>query len=247
MKSLITTACLIGLSTFAFAQTAEEIVNQYLDNIGGRSKLEAIQATQMEAKVDAGGMTLPVKMIQTKKGESMISFELQGRVIVQQAFDGTTAWGVNFQTMKAEKSESEVSENMKRSLGDFPDAFLNYKANGYTLEKMADETVEGTSCFKIKLTKKKQLSEGKEVENVVYYFFDKNDMVPIMTETEVMSGPAKGTIAQTVLSEYQEVDGVYFPFSITQRSKGGPGQTIVIDKVIMNPTIDSKLFKFEAQ
>jgi hypothetical protein len=43
------------------------------------------------------------------------------------------------------------------------------------------------------------------------------------------------------MSDYQEVDGIYFPF----QSSGG--QEMKVKKIILNPTVDSKIYAFPAQ
>ncbi|MCB0401904.1 MAG: outer membrane lipoprotein-sorting protein [Flavobacteriales bacterium] len=227
------------------AQTAEEIVANYLQNIGGEEALRAIKGTRMTAKVNAQGMELPLEIINMSDGKMLVKFELQGQEIIQQAFDGETAWGINFMTQKAEKSDAEDTENIKRQIGDYPDVFLDYTKKGYTIELMGKETVEGTECFKVKLTKKPMLADGEEVENVNFYYFDTENFIPIVVEAEIKSGQMKGSISQTVYSDYQEVNGVYFPFSIDQRLKdSGQGQPVVIEKVEVNPEIDEAMFKF---
>ena len=57
-------------------------------------------------------------------------------------------------------------------------------------------------------------------------------------------GPGKGMVSEIKFSDYQEVDGLYFPFSMTQGVKGGGGQPITMDKIELNPTVDSGAFKF---
>jgi hypothetical protein len=100
----------------------------------------------------------------------------------QGVFDGEVLWGHNFMTMKAEKSDSEATENMKREADDFPGPFIHMEKKGYKAELLGKETVEGTECFKIKLTKKTQLIDGEEVDNVEFYFFDTENFVPIAME-----------------------------------------------------------------
>jgi hypothetical protein len=246
MKKIFSLICFTLVFAFAAkAQTADEIVKKYLDNIGGADKLRALSGTKMSSKINAMGMELPLEIINLKNGKMLVKFELQGKEMVQQAFDGTTAWGVNFMTMKPEKSDNEATENMKRETADFPDPFLDYKIKGFKIESLGKETVEGVECFKIKLTKKPQLSEGMEVENVHFYYFDTENYVPVLSETEVKTGQYKGMVSQTVFSDYQEVGGIYFPFSITNKAKGqGEGQTLNVTKVELNPKVDEKIFIF---
>ncbi|MFO0267570.1 MAG: outer membrane lipoprotein-sorting protein, partial [Cyclobacteriaceae bacterium] len=159
-------------------------------------------------------------------------------------YDGTTLWSHNFMTMKAEKSDAESTENFKKEIGEFPDAFLNYKGKGYKAELLGKETVDGTETYKIKLVKKPILVDGKETENVVFYYFDAENFVPLMTETEIKSGPAKGMVSQSKMSDYQEVSGLMMPFSMSQGVKGQPGQPLTITAIELNPAVDAAAFKF---
>lgn len=246
MKKIATLVLfIIGTQVLVNAQTAEEIVKTYIENIGGEEALKKIKSVKMTAKVNAQGMELPITMINMADGKMLMKFELQGQEVVQQAFDGETAWGVNFMTQKAEKSDAEDTENIKREAGDFPEPFLDYVAKGYKVEALGKETVEGVECFKVKLIKKPQVIDGKEVENVTFYYFDTENYVPIVTETEIKSGQMKGSFSQTVFSDYQEVEGVYFAFSIDQKLKGqDKGQPVAIEEIEINPEIDESIFKF---
>lgn len=244
-KIAIAALLLVGAQFSTMAQTAEEIIANYLENIGGEEALRNIKGTKMMAKVNAQGMELPIEMISLADGRSIMKFELQGQEIIQQAFDGETAWGVNFMTQKAEKFDAEQTENMKRQIGDFPDVFLDYEDKGYTIELMGKETIEGTECFKIKLTKKPLLADGEEIENVHYYYFDTENFVPIVSESEIKQGQMKGSISQTVYSDYQEVEGIYFPFYIDQKLKDtDQGQPVQFVTIELNPEVDESIFKF---
>lgn len=243
-KSLILSAFVMLFAMVAQAQTAEEIIEKYLKAIGGKEKLAALKSVKMTGKGKQGPMEFPLVAIQAEGGKQKNSVTFQGKEIVQPAFDGTTGWSTNFMTMKAEKMETEDAENMKREAGDFPETFLNYDKKGYKIALEGKEKVEGTECFKIKLTKKTTLVEGKEQENVVYYFFDTENFVPLVSQTVGKKGQMKGAKMETVYSDYQEVNGLYFPFSVSQKFNGQVGFTMVIEKVEINPTIDDKIFAF---
>lgn len=224
----------------AQAQTADEIINTYIKNIGGAEKFKRLTGTKMEMTVNYQGMEIPVELVQLKDGKMYVKVNFQGQEVTQMAFDGTTAWSTNFMTMKAEKMESEMVENIKQEAGDYPDPLIDYKAKGYAAEYLGKETKEGTECYKVKLTKKPQLVDGQKVDNIVFYYFDTENNVPILTESEVKSGPAKGQLSVSTMSDYQEVDGMYFPFSMNQG-----GQPMKIKKVTLNPTVDPSAFAFK--
>jgi outer membrane lipoprotein-sorting protein len=248
MKFVSLCIAFIGWSFISTAQTAEEIIEKYLQNLGGSEKLNSINSLEMKAKVDYGGMTIPIDMITLRDGRTVTKINFQGQEMIQGAFDGTTSWGTNFMTMKPEKNDAETTENVKRTAGtDFMTPMLDYKKKGYSVEMLPNETIEGVECFKLKVTKKPQMLEGKEVPNIEFYYFDKENYVPIVVEAEIPSGQMKGQISQTVFSDYQEVDGIYFAFSMTQKIKDGQGQTIVFDSIELNKKYEDSIFKFPGE
>ncbi len=221
------------------AQTADEIINNYLENTGGKTAWEKLQSVKMTATANAQGMEIPVEVYQTKDGKQLIKINFQGQEITQLAFDGETMWSTNFMTMAPEKSDAEATENMKKQMKDFPSPFLNYNEKGFTVEMMGKETKEGTETYKLKLTQSPIMVDGVEQPNVTYYYFDTETFVPIVTETEITQGPMKGQMSVSTMSDYQEVDGLYFPFAL---SMGGQG--IQLKEVFVNPEIDSAMFVF---
>ena len=235
--------CLTLVSLSINAQTADEILDNYFENTGGKENWEKLKGMKMKGKVNAQGMEIPVEMITMKDGRTMLSINFQGKELKQGVFDGEVLWSTNFMTQKAEKSDAETTENFKKNeVKDFPDPFLNYKDKGYKVELLGKETKEGTECFKIKLTKNPVMVDGKEEENSSIYFFDTETFVPIARDDEAMQGPMKGQVFTSTMSDYQEVEGLYFPFSMNQG-----GQPITIESIELNPTVDDALFKMPVE
>lgn len=226
------------------AQTADEILDGYYEAIGGRDAWSKVEGVKYTAKVNQGGMEIPVEMVQMKGGNSFMKISFQGLNIMQNVFDGETLWNTNFQTMKPEKATSEQIANHKLNNNDFPDPLLNYKENKYKLELIGSETFDGTEAFKLKLTKEPVMLDGKKVDDVEFYFFETESFALIGSESEITEGPMKGSISQTKLSDYQEVEGLMMPFSINDGVKDGPSQPIVIEKIELNPTFDTAILAF---
>ena len=229
-------------STSSFAQNADEIISKYIKTIGGAEKLKALKGIKMEMSVNAQGMEIPVELVQLPAGKMYVKINLQGKEMTQMASDGNTMWSTNFMTMKAEKADAETTENAKLCNQDFPDALLEYKSKGYAAEYVGKETKEGTECFKVKFTKKPIKVDGVQTEDVTYYFFDTENNLAIATETEIQQGPMKGQKSVSTMSDYQEVDGIYFPFSMNQG-----GQDMKVTKISFNPVVDDKAFVFPAE
>lgn len=227
------------------AQTADEILTTYFENIGGLENLKNIKGMKMTAKVSQQGMEIPLEIVQLSDGRQMTIINFQGKEMKQGVFDGETLWSTNFMTMKAEKSDAETTANMKLEANDFPDSFIDYKEKGYTVEFLGKETIDGAETFKIKLTKEPVTVDGKQEENTSFYYFDTENYVPIVVQSEIRAGQGKGMTSEIKMSDYQEVDGIYFPHSMTQGIKGQPGGApITISKIELNPTIDDSAFAF---
>ena len=243
LNNLLLSSIFLSLSLSVNAQSVDEIIENYLENTGGAENWELVEGMKISASMNQMGMDIPIEMVQFK--DRMYSkISVQGQEIMQGVFDGETLWSTTFMSMKAEKSNQEDVDNTKNELAEFPDHFLNYKDKGFTAELMGTESLDGSDVFKIKLTKKPMIVDGVEVPNVSTYYFDSENFVPIMVHEEVMSGPGKGMIMESRMSDYQEVEGLYIPFSMTQGVKDQPGQPITINSVELNPTIDDSEFKF---
>ncbi|MBI1770112.1 MAG: outer membrane lipoprotein-sorting protein [Bacteroidetes bacterium] len=246
-KLLLVLIAFVG-SHVAQAQTVDEIISKYFENTGGIDKWKSLQNMKMTATGKQGALEFPMTIVQLKDGRQMSAVTFQGKVIKQGVYDGSTLWSHNFTNMKAEKSDAEATENYKQDIGEFPDPFLNYKERGLKAELIGKEKIDGTETFKIKLTKKPIKVDGTPTDNVVFYYFDAENFVPIMTESEIKSGPAKGQISQNKMSDYQEASGLMFPFSFAQGLKGQPsGFSMTASKVEVNVKVDDKDFAFPTE
>jgi len=238
IKTLFIAILLVAIAPLQ-AQTADEIINNYFENTGGAANWGNLEGMKMEAVAIAQGMEIPIEIYQTKDGKQLVTINLQGQDMTQVSFDGETLWTTYFMTMAAEKSDQESTDNMKKQMKDFPSPLLNYKEKGYTVELLENETIEGTETFKIKLTQEPLMADGVEEANITYFYFETENFVPIVTETKIQQGPMKGQMNKTTLSDYEEVEGLYFPFSMNMG-----GQEVTVKNIILNPEIDIALFAF---
>jgi len=240
---LVTILSIVAFSD-TFAQTAEEIVSNYIENIGGQeewSKIESMRATGMGRQQ---GVDYPFTFITLKDGKTLINVDLQGREFTVEAFHGETQWAMNFQTLKPEASDSETSLNYKNGAKDnMPDAFMNYKKKGYEVELLGEEDFDGTACYKIQLTKTPMLIDGKEEDNIEIYYFDKDNFVPIAMESVVMSGPGKGSKSTVLFTDYQEKNGLYMPYSVITQFNGQNVFEMVMKDVEFNVEVDESIFE----
>nr|WP_290941292.1 hypothetical protein [Haliscomenobacter sp.] len=65
--------------TTSYAQTADEIINKYLTVTGGVENWKKLEGIKMSAKVNQGGMDIPLDIFNLKDGRQMTSISFQGK------------------------------------------------------------------------------------------------------------------------------------------------------------------------
>lgn len=221
---------LLGL---AFSQTADEIIAKNLQSKGGIDKLKAVKSFKMTGKFVAQGMEFPFVMYFKRPNLMRNEAEFQGQKIIS-IFDGEKAWMVNPFMGSGEPIEvTGVQAESAKEEADFDGPFVDYKEKGIKIELLGKEDVEGTPTYKIKVT----LKDGKE--RIYYLETDSCLEIKMETMTEIQGNPV--TISR-IFSDYKEVDGLKFPFSI--QTSGGPGSAqIIFEAIELNPELDDSLFK----
>lgn len=227
----------------SIAQTAGEIITSAIDKTGG-SKWTSLNGFRIMANLDQGGVMFPLEVVQLKDGRQYSKINFQGTEIKQGVFDGNVLWSTNFQTQKPEKADKETTTNLRLDLNDFPDDLINHRKKGYSVELVGKTTMSGKSCFKIKLDKEPITVNGRTMEDVVYYYFDAESYLPVAKEFEMKHGPIQGSIMVLQFDDFRSVNGLMFPFSMTQGVKDAPPQPITVETIELNPVVDSGEFIF---
>jgi hypothetical protein len=231
--------CLIALlsATYAQAQTADEVLNKYWEAMGGKAKWKALKSMVQIGKAPTPQGEFPITIYSKAPNKTKIEIAVQGKTMVLQSFDGKDAWNSQNMNMEAVKMNEEQAKELKDG-ADFEPKFMDYATKGHTIALEGKETLDGTECFKVKLTKKDGTLE--------YYFFDTENYAMIVMRTYINAGPAKGTEIDTYLSDYKEVNSLMMPFSIEQKVKGQTAFKIILDTIKVDENIDDKVFAMPA-
>jgi hypothetical protein len=234
-RTLLAFAGVVLLSLPASAQTAEDIVNNYIKTVGGMDKIQAAKTLKRTGKFTGGG-GFEAKISQENKRPDMVreEFSLQGMTGVN-AWDGKNGWKI--EPWNGKKDPEALGEDEKKSIiedADFDGPLVNYKAKGNKVEYLGMEPVEGTDAYKLKVT----LANG---ETRIYYM-DTDYYVPIKIEGKRI---VRGTEREFEMSlgDYKEVNGWYLPFYQEVGAKGSPfKQKITYSKIEANVTVADNKF-----
>lgn len=236
-KSIIRCAILLFLiAKAAAAISADELIAKNVEARGGMEKLQAVRSIHQTGTVQNGSTSMSYTWM--AKRDNLLREELswQGLTMVT-ALDGSDGWRVS--PFRGRLDPERIAADEVKSLqldADFDGPMVDYKKKGNTVEYIGTEDVDGTEAHKLKVT----LRNG----NVRYVYFDPDYFLEIRWLDQIrIRGALRET--ETDLGNYEQVEGVYFPFSFESGDKGqSKDQKITIQKMEVNTELNEALFHF---
>ena len=156
-KAVLLFSLVLGLSSIGLsAQTAEEIIAKSINATGGIENIKALNSMKMTGNAMVMGMEFPFTIFSKRPLKMRMETTYMGSTQLE-VFDGTTAWGVNpFSPSGSKEPEIMTEDQAKqtRDRADFDGDFVDYQAKGHVIESMGKDEMEGSTVFKLKVTKK---------------------------------------------------------------------------------------------
>ena len=227
--TMIAVVVATSLSVFACAQTAEELVDKNIRAKGGIDKIKSAKTRLTTGKVRGGGRrrsTVAFRQMNMRPDLVRQNLSMQGMTAVQ-AYDGSVGWQT--QPFRGRKDPELMGEDNLRDLlltADFDGPLVDYAAKDNTIEYLGHAEVDGDDALRLKVT----LKNG----DIIYYYLDPDTYLEIRKEIQQF---IRGSVRERVvdLGSYKPVDGVMYPFSISEGPKNNPGaQAMTIDKIEVN-------------
>ncbi|MCY7350408.1 MAG: outer membrane lipoprotein-sorting protein, partial [Cytophagaceae bacterium] len=144
-QKLLAAAVAVLLSTGAFAQTADEIIDKYVAARGGADKLKGIQTLVMENSMSVQGQEIPMtQTIVNGKGFRQ-DVNIMGNSMVT-VIEGETGWNILPAMMGGTGEPQDVPAEMLKGQSaslDPAGALFDYKTKGSNVELAGTEKVGG--------------------------------------------------------------------------------------------------------
>lgn len=235
MKQGLLFAAFLLFSLSAQAQTADEIIKKHLEKMGG-ANWDKITSMKMEAKIvapAAPGMEIPMTMTIVNKKAARIDVSVMG-MSQTTCINGDAGWMINpfGGSTDAQPLTADQVKEMKE-MTDLGGALRDYKAKGYSVEYLGTEDVEGTEAHKIKVVMSPTRTQYSLIDPETYYEI-KNVTVTMVDGKEVESA--------TMMSNFKELNGVVFPYTIEQNNPMMGATITTVTNVSINPPVDEKVF-----
>jgi hypothetical protein len=227
-------AAMAFFSLAANAQTVDEIIAKNVQAHGGADKLKSVRSLRTTAKFSQGSFRADFRQENKRADKVREEFIIQGLAQVQ-AYDGKTGWQIS--PFGGRKDPELLSQDDLKSLvvdADLDGPLVDYKEKGHKAELVGHDSVEGTDCFKIKLSMKNG--------DVRYYYLDADSFLELKLEIQTT---IRGALQENELyyGDYEQVNGIFYPFAVEQAQKGSSSRSqITVEKIEQNIALEDAHF-----
>ena len=204
--------------------TAEKVISNYVDALGGADKLKSVNDMKLNALLKVQGMELTLNTYHKAPNKLLVETLMGPNTLSKQVYDGEN--GIVFMQGQEQKLEGEMLEMFKYEAILFPE--LKYNKLGFNLELTSKDNVDGKEVYKMIITN----PSGKS--STAYF-----DIESGLKVKQISASPAGNST--TTYTNYKEIDGVKFPMTLTQQA--GPQMVdIEVKSVELNKGIEDSVF-----
>lgn len=202
--------------------TAQSVVKNYIDAVGGEKALKAVKTILVSAKGTIQGQSLDMVSKISNKGMSTTNISMGGMSMMKQVIGDKSG----YQTVQGQKKAIEGEELVKEKKDAVPFVELSFLSDK-TIVLSGIESLNGQDAYAV------QVGTAK-------YFYDVKTGLRVASENETGEGAQKRK-TMTYYADYVEVKGVKFPYKTTM-DVGMPLEFITQD-VKINEGVTDKDFE----
>ena len=235
----LTAAALVLTCSAVQAQTVDDIVAKHIAARGGMDKLKAIQTLKITRTV-ATGIGNNVRVIIYKKRPALYRGEQgpaqpPGAPLTPRGVNADDAWDI---AQGKVTLRPDALENETRDIdADFDGLLVDWKAKGHTVTFAGKEALSGGDALKLQVKTKNGIERTVYLDATTY--LDRRH-----TGYLTLANGRRDVVID--FANWQDVNGVKFPFDITEDRTGGqaPVQSLVVytEKIEANVPMDDAIF-----
>jgi len=204
--------------------SANGVLLNYLEAIGGKEKVESVNAVSLLGEAEFQGMKLQLMNINAKPNKLVVMMMMMGNVLMKQAFNGEEGY-IQQQGVNNPFPQEEIDKLKKSSL---PFEEIGWLDNE-DVKFSSIESEDGKELYAL------------EVNGDTYVYYDKETGFKIK-QTQSASMPDGTKVSQTTYYEnYISVDGILFPH-ILKVPMGPQNMDFNMIKIVVNPEVSDSDF-----
>lgn len=214
---------------------AQQIVDKYVQAIGGRTAIARFQQRKTVAEINmpANGMTMTMEMYQAAPNHMFTKMEMAGMGTFTSGYDGTVAWSNNPMQGPRVLEGAELNETLRQA--DFA-ALLDPSKSYTAMQTVGEKTVAGRPCWNVKMTH----ASGIDVHSC----FDKENGLLVHSAVKQVSAMGEMNI-EAIVSDYKDFDGIKMATRTVATMMGQEMSTTI--KSVSHAPIDASVFAAPAE
>lgn len=218
-------------TTLPVGLTAEQVIEDYLNAIGGRSKIVTITDMESKSVMQMRGPSFNLTTYQKGGNKILVEMSMNGQVMNKQLFDGQSG---------AQSAMGQVENLDEASLADMKEQAkickeADYKTGGYKLNLKGMEEINGAMTFVIEVSR-------PDGQSTTEYYDTKTSLK--LREVSMEQGPDGNPAIQTIdMSDYKEVSGVKMPHTLTVSGVFPVPFKVTVSEIKVNTGIKDEVFK----
>jgi len=224
------------VATGLSAQSADDVIKDYIDALGGQKKLDKITSVQMKSQIESDMFEAEaLTTVLNGKGYKM-EMDVMG-YLVETCYTDKEGWRTDPMAGEVIQFSDEEYQMGKGSIY-VAGAFQNYKELGMTAELVGKEDVNGVNAHHVRFS-----MEGSDI--TPNHYFDPKTHLLIRTSV-VVSGDQGEMEAITDFKDYKEIGGGIKMAHVMDIDYGGQMiMTNTINEVKVNVDVDESIFVSE--
>jgi hypothetical protein len=227
----------LTLPSFIHAQTADDIVNNYLHFTGGEKKWKRVKSIVSKGEYDYGGVAFPFTSYSKAPNLYKFVVPFNGKYYAQ-GFDGTSGWKID--AFKNETKPTMLEGKAALAMANEADveiepAFIRYKAKGHQIKFEGIDSLDHKPFYKLTLQKK----DGQ----IETYYFDVATYALYLNTAFAKNPELQNAILNTYFEDYRTVDGLKMPFKQTSKTGDQTVLIVTVKEVALNADLKEDDFK----
>ena len=211
--------------------TADEIVNKYVDAVGGRDAISKVKSLSMEMSMLIMGSEAPSTVVVLDGVGYKMETEFNGTKMVQ-CYTDKGGWNVN--PMAGAADPTPMPDDMYKAGKEqiyVGGALFDYAARGSKIELAGNDA----DTYKVKVTTKDGMESSYIIDAKTYL------IKSVLGKTKMQGQDVEST---TTLSDYRKTDAGYvIPYALNIDFGGQFSLSIAVKKIELNKTIDPAIFQ----
>lgn len=221
----------VANTTLPQGLTAVQVIEDYLNAIGGRGKVAGITDMQSNAVMQMRGPSFNLTTYQKGGNKIMVEMSMNGQVMNKQVFDGQN--GIQSAMGQVENMDEATVADMKEQAKICKEA--DYQTGGYQLVLKGMEEINGAMTFVIEVTR----PSGRKITE----YYDTKTSLKVREVSSELGMDGNPAIQTVDMSDYKEVNGVKIPHTLTISGLFPVPVKVNVEEIKVNTGLKDELFK----